>query len=565
MERLRGFDQFVRDRMADWQVPGVAVAVAKGGEIIHSEGYGLRNVAAGLPVTASTLFAIGSSTKAFTTMVLGTLVDAGKLDWDTPVRTYLPDFKLYDPWATERMTPRDLVTHRSGLPRHDLVWYNSSASREGLVARLRYLEPTYDFRSRWQYQNLMYLTAGYLAGKVGGCSWEELVRDRIFRRLGMSSSNFSVDQSQQAEDHSLPYLKKDDQAIAMPFRNISTVGPAGSINSNLTDMAQWLLLHLNRGKHHGEQVISAANLQQMHSPQMVIQRPQQFKELPTAAYGLGWFVEPYRGRYMVHHGGNIDGFSALVTFMPDENIGLVVLTNLNANPLASIIAYNVYDRLLGLDEIDWQQRIREEHDRMQTAGAQKEAKSAADRVSGTQPSHALSAYVGQYVHPGYGTLTVDLTPGGLTATYNGITMPLTHYHYDIFEGRVELLDMTMLASFGTDLKGNVDSVSLPLEPALKPLVLTRLPERPVGGADALVRLAGEYAVTEAITASVAVRGDTLTLTIPGQPTLELEAYKGNTFNVKGLPVSVDFRCDESGAATEISINQPGAVFVAKRK
>src|SRR5262245_44649143 len=232
---LEGFGDFVRATMAAWKVPGLAVSVVKDGAVIYLEGFGERDRERGLPVTPHTRFALASGTKAFTTLALGLLADEGKLDWDTPLRQFLPAFKLHDPFASERITPRDLVTHRSGLPRHDLVWYKSPFSRADLVRRLQYLQPNKDLRAFWQYQNLMYMTAGYLVEQLTGLTWEVFVQQRIFEPLGMRDSNFSVEVSQAAEDHALPYREKDDQLSQMPFYKQFAVGPAGSINTSAAD------------------------------------------------------------------------------------------------------------------------------------------------------------------------------------------------------------------------------------------------------------------------------------------------------------------------------------------
>src|SRR5258706_9571763 len=202
---LDGIDGFAAQALKDWKCAGFAIAVIQDGKVIYSKGYGLRDVKRSQPVTTKTLFAIGSSTKSFTVTSLGVLADQGKLDWDKPVREYMPEFKMMDTFASERMTPRDLVTHRSGLPRHDMMWYNSPFTRKDVIARLQYLEPSKDFRTTFQYQNLMYLTAGYLAARVSDMPWEDHVRKTIFAPLGMSSSNFSVNDSQKTSDYSLPY------------------------------------------------------------------------------------------------------------------------------------------------------------------------------------------------------------------------------------------------------------------------------------------------------------------------------------------------------------------------
>jgi CubicO group peptidase (beta-lactamase class C family) len=267
---LAGFDEMVEGLLREWSVPGMAIVVVKDGEVIHRRGYGLRDVERNLPVTTDTIFAIGSSSKAFTTMALGLLADEGKLDWETPVKTYIPTFKLHDQFATDRMTPLDLVCHRSGMPRHDLMWYNSPRSRKEIFDRLQYLQPNKDFRSIWQYQNLMYLTAGYLVEVISGKTWEEFVKERIFLPLGMANSNLSVNDSQRAADFSLPYQEKDEQIEVMEFRNIDAVGPAGSINAPITDMTQWLLLHLGKGAVGEKRLIAEGQIARMHAPQMVM-------------------------------------------------------------------------------------------------------------------------------------------------------------------------------------------------------------------------------------------------------------------------------------------------------
>jgi CubicO group peptidase (beta-lactamase class C family) len=235
-----------------------------------------------LPVTSRTLFAIGSITKSFTVTALGMLADEGRLEWDEPVRTYMPDFELYDDVASERMTPRDLVTHRSGLPRHDLMWYGSELTRRELYERLRYLEPNRDFRAAYQYQNLMFMTAGYLAGRLAGMPWEDLVRQRIFDSLGMAGSNFSVDESQRSDDFAYPYATVGDDVRQIDFRNIDEIGPAGSINSSVAEMIRYVQFH------------SEDNARQMQTPQMAIQSNIRYDELGHSAYGMAFGVTAYR-------------------------------------------------------------------------------------------------------------------------------------------------------------------------------------------------------------------------------------------------------------------------------
>lgn len=562
---LHAFPAFVRQVLDQWQAPGLAVAVARDGEIVLAQGFGLRDVARGLPVTPRTLFAIGSATKAFTTMSLGLLADEGKLDWDTPVKTYLPTFKLHDPFATERMTPRDLVTHRSGLPRHDLMWYGSGLTRPEIVERLQYLEPNKDFRAVWQYQNLMYLVAGYLAGEIAGVEWEALVQERIFDRLGMTGSNFSAERAQAAADCARPYQEKDGTVNELPFRSLDEVGPAGSINSNLTDMSQWLLLHLYKGKHRGEPFISEGQIAQMHTPQMVVPAPGKYAELAPPSYGLGWGVQSYRGHAVVHHGGNIDGFSALVSFMPRERIGVIALTNLDGVPVPDIVAFHVYDRLLGLDEIPWNERFLEERSAVKAAGEVSKAHEEAERVPDTHPSHPLDAYAGEYAHPGYGTIVIAQEGDTLALRHGTFAGPLRHRHYDTFEFNVELVDLRIPLTFATDAKGEIASIAAPLEPAVADIVFTRQPPRAMTEMAFLERFVGTYELM-GMTLSVALKDPhTLQIVLPGQQIHELEPHQGTTFRRKGVSgFSIEFKKDAAGAVTEAVVTQPGAVFTARR-
>jgi len=573
---LEGFDTFAEGTLTEWAVPGAAVVVVKDGAVVLSRGYGLRDVAHGLEVTPRTIFAIGSSTKAFTTMALALLVDDGTLDWDTPIRQYLPTFTLYDTFATERMTARDLVTHRSGLPRHDLMWYNTPFSRTEVFDRLRYLRPNKDFRTTWQYQNLMYMTAGYLVEALSGHSWEEFVIERIFQPLGMERSNLSVDVSRQSSDIALPYKEKDEDGQGagapadIPFLNLDTMGPTGSINSSIEDMARWLLLHLDEGKHDDRQIVSAHGIEQMHTPQMVMMDgigiPTRYPEAPQASYGMGWFVQPYRGHNLIHHGGNVDGFSALVSFLPREKMGVVVLTNGNGNPVPYILSLHIYDRLLGLDEAPWNSRYKEDRARGKEAAKAGTEKNTADRKEGKGPFHDLDEYAGAYEHLGYGVMSIAADGDGLTATYNGLDFKLTHYHYDVFELTYEIFDIRMKVVFSTNARGDVASLALPLEPATPDIEFTRLPPRDLLDRTALERFTGDYDLMGRAL-SVALKGeDTLLVSIPGQPDYELTPYKGTQFEVKGLSgISFEFKDDETEAVTEVVVNQMGAVFTAQRK
>jgi len=565
---LDGFDKHVRETLDAWNVPGIAIGVIRDGKIVIAKGYGYRDVEKKLPVTPDTIFAIGSCTKAFTTFAMGTLVDEGKLAWDKPVRTWIPEFKLKDAYASDAITPRDLVTHRSGLPRHDLVWYNNNTwSRRDFVEHLRYLQPNAELREKWQYNNLMFLTAGYLVERVTGMRWEEAVRSRILVPLGMSRTNFAVADSQKSDDYALPYDENDDHEIErIPFRVIDAVGPAGSINSSVNDMLKWAAVHLAEGKVDGKQLIEKATLDDIHSPHMVIDERPERTEISTQSYALGWFVDTYRGRREVEHGGAIDGFIARVTLFPDDNLGIVAFTN-SANSLPTQLTREIADRVLGLTPIDWTGEAFAKMKVAESVQKKAEAKKTSVRKPGTKPSHPLDDYLGEYENPGYGTLTIRKNGDSMSMTYNDITTPLEHWHYDVFNG-LKADDPTfedMKLQFRSDVDGYIASVEAPFEPFVDPIVFRKKPDAKYVDPTWLSKLAGQYDLGTAIV-TFSVKGNVLVADVPGQPTYELEPIIGGRFRLKILQgFTVEFHFDEKGQPTEAVFNQPNGVFVAKRK
>jgi CubicO group peptidase (beta-lactamase class C family) len=471
---LNGFDGFVEQVMKDWKVPGIAVAIVKDGKVVYAQGYGYRDVKRGLKVTPNTLFAIGSCSKAFTAAALGMLVDEKKLEWDKPVRNYLPDLMLSDGYATEHIRPRDLVSHQSGLPRHDLIWYGSPLSRKELFERLRHLEPSAPLHARYQYNNLMFMTAGVLVERVAGITWEEFVRRRIFDPLGMKNSNTSVVASQKAADYSLPYGEEKGEVKDIPFRNIDEIGPAGSINSSVNEMTNWLFLQLNKGKFGDKQIISERSLLLTQTPQIVAGGDLRYDETFYASYAMGWAVSVYRGHPLVTHSGGIDGFTSNIKLLPKDQLGVVVLTN-SASPASGIIGNNALDRMLGLSEAPWAQRAKDDAARAKEAQAKAKADDEAKRKKDTKPTLALQVYSGQFEHPAYQTLSIMQDSGQLKGNLHGLAFTLKHYHYDIFqatEGNLEGRKLTFLMN----KTGEIDRVSIALEPNVKEIVFTRKKE-----------------------------------------------------------------------------------------
>jgi CubicO group peptidase (beta-lactamase class C family) len=574
---LDGLDEFITQTMKDWKVPGLALAVIQGDKVTLIKGYGYRDMEKQLPVTPNTLFAIGSITKSFTVTTLGMEMDEGKVDWDKPVRDYFPTFKMYTPELSEQMTIRDLITHRSGLPRHDFVWYTSDFSREDLLSRLQYLEPSKPLRTTFQYNNIMFMTAGYIAGQLNGTGWEDAITRRVFKPLEMTGTNFSELETQNSADFGQPYRKGSDlkaELKRIPFDaqcpNRCAMGPAGEINSNVTDMSKYLLFHLNHGKIGVKQLLSENNSVQMQTPQMAIQGAPAYKENGESSYGMGFFLSTYRGHKTVEHGGNIDGFSANLSFLPADRIGVVVLTNLDGNPVPEIVTMNIYDRLLGLDQVPWSQRMLAAESGGKKSEQEAKDKGYSPRKQGTHPSHDLKDYAGDYSNPGYGVITIEPSGETFKITLNKVTRTVEHYHYDVFQVPADPLDnlQKMKLQFLTDMDGEISGISMPLQPDVKDIVFTRMPDRQLRERSFIEPFAGDYEIAGSpVPLKVSLRGENaLIISVPGQPDYKLNPKRGTTFQLADIPgITIEFKRDTQGKVSEAALNQLGTVVVLKKK
>ena len=436
-EPWKGYDAYVTAALATWKVPGTAIAIVRNDSVIYSKGYGVRELGKPDAVDDHTLFAIGSASKAFTAASIAMLVDQGKVKWDDPATKFLPDFELFDPYATRELSIRDILSHRSGLSRGDLMWYGSELDRDQILHRVRFLQPSWSFRSQFGYQNLMYLAAGQVIAHVANTTWDDYVARSIFRPLGMTSTNTSTKLLAGLPDVASPHADIDDTVRVIAWRNIDNIAPAGAINSNVVDMAQWVRLQLGKGKFDGKQLISAAQVDEMHSPHTIIKQDGAFRILFPGVnffeYGMGWFLQDYRGKKVVHHGGNIDGMSALVAMIPEDNFGMVILTNMNGTPLPSVLMYRTFDLHLKAPPKDWSADRFTAYSALvkQARDAQKAIE--AQRVANTKPSLALAQYAGTYADSMYGDARVREEGGHLVLQRGpSFTGDLEHWHFDTF-------------------------------------------------------------------------------------------------------------------------------------
>jgi CubicO group peptidase (beta-lactamase class C family) len=408
---LQGLDRFVARSMADWQVPGLALGVVKDDSVVLIKGYGVRRAGSSEPVDENTIFAIGSAGKAFTTAALAILADEGRLAWDDRAIDRLPEFQLADSHLTRSVLIRDLVTHRTGLPggRANLLFFGGGYTRTQILERVRYLEPRTGIRAEFQYQNLMFLAAGEVVARVAGSSWDDFVRDRLFIPLGMTSTSTSIRAFADRTNVAQPTAVVRGEARSLPWRNIDNIGPAGSINSTARDMTAWLRLHLGKGRFGGKQIISQRNAEELRTPQIILppSRMGSMNAIHQAGaaslfftYGLGWVVFDYRGRRVMWHGGNIDGMAAVVAMMPDEGLGLVVLTNLDGNTLRDAIMLRIFDAYLGAPERDWSTEL--------LAVARRDAAGGKSNASAptAAPGRPHAEYTGRYEERLLGGMTV---------------------------------------------------------------------------------------------------------------------------------------------------------------
>jgi len=476
---MDGFEDEIDDMMAGWQTPGLAVAVVRDGKIVYAKGFGYRDRETGDEVSPETLFPIGSCTKAFTATALALLASKGKFDLDAPVERYIPWFRMADAYASSNVTARDMLLHRTGLPRYDsLLGARPDLSRKGLVEVLAHLKPNKPFRYAFEYDNIMYAAAGYLLESVSKKTWEDYVREELFTPIGIPPqfALFTTKGLDGNPNAARPYVVRKDRPERVPYADLDAIGPAGSIVSNVLEMAKWVMFNIDEGKAGDAQVVPAASMRDVHRPGVVIPQDKTEPAMPMTAYALGWGVTDYRGRLLLMHDGETDGFHSHISFMPDEKLGVVVLSNRSdGSQLPKSAAFLIYDLVFGLDPIPWSDKGLAER-----AAAEKEreakleaAKNAA--ASGTDPSHPLADYVGKYENPAYGVLTVEAEGGGLSAALGDEKLTLDHRMYDIFApDNAEFAETTL--RFDMNASGAVDKVLIPLEPGMPEMAFARMKE-----------------------------------------------------------------------------------------
>lgn len=577
--RFAGIDAKLEALLAEWQVAGFAVAVVEKDKIVYAKGFGYRDYEKKLPATANTLFAIGSCTKAFTSGVLGQLRGESKLTFSDKPSKHIAGLKFFSDDLDEDLTISDLMCHRTGLPRHDYAWYFfNTDSRDSLIQKIQYQAPSAGVRQRYQYNNFMFMLQGVIAEKITNKSWEDNIRERFFKPLGMNTSNLSMVEMAKAAEPALGYEVKNNKEISkLDYFHIRGMAPAGSINSSVNEMANWMKVWIYGGRYNGKEILPAAYVNEAMSAQMVSSAGMPSKEHPDVQfnnYGYGWGLNSYKGHYRVSHGGNIDGFSASTTIFPSDSVGIVVLVNQDGSMLPSIVRNMMADRMLKLSQSDWSKELKADVEKNRKAQTEALAKALANEKKGTKPSHLLEQFEGQYSHAGYGTFRMYVKQDSLFGTSGLHKFWLRHVHYDVFQpfvfNRLNKLDTAdkseVRFNFRTGLDGAFERVTVSgLEPNVDPLEFISKPVVKTIKADDLKKYVGDYELSGVI-AKVYMKDDkSFHLLVPGQPEYTLEYLGGHKFTIMGLSgYKLEFE-ESEGKINGVAFIQPNGTFKAKRK
>lgn len=574
-KQLEKLEPKFQQMLTDFELPGFAVAVVQGDQTIYAKGFGYRDLEKKLPMDANTLLAMGSTTKAFTSALLGMLREEGKLKFDDRPAKHIPELRFQNDELNEKVTIKELMTHQTGIPRHDASWYLFPIDhRDSLVKRLEYHEPFNSVLKEWNYNNFMYMLQGVITERITGKSWEENMRERILKPLEMNRSTLSIDEMSDMDNVATGYeLTKENQLKKVPYYHIRALAPAGSLNSSVTEMAKWIKVWLSEG---GD-LLSENYVKEAMSSQAIVSRGYPDEKTPgifMENYGYGWAISSYRGAYRVQHGGAIDGFNALITLFPTENIGLVVLTNRMGSVALSLVRNMVADEMLGLTDFDWYNfYMKEQKDRKELMKNVDQTTEKQTVKTGTT-AYPLQFYAGNYEHPGYGRIQVKLEADSLKAYLpekKFYLKPLFQNVFETMEYRGGVVDTSEgfqeRVNFKAGVDGKMKAVEIDLEPAIQKMIEFKYsPPVMKMNAQQLVLYEGEYEIGGQ-SFVVSVRDDNkLVFSNPGQFEDVLQPIKEHKFLSTENQVELEFKPNSNGAIKEILISLPdGRALMATKK
>jgi CubicO group peptidase (beta-lactamase class C family) len=569
-KKLQGFDAYMEQTLKDWNTPGVGVGIVVGDKLVFAKGYGYRDYEKKLPFTGKTLQPIASNSKLFTAVSAGMLVEEGKLTWDKPIKQSVPEIEFYNDQLNNNVTLRDMLSHRTGVTRHDLIWFKSPFTRKELFDRLKYLEPQEPMRETFLYNNLMFAAVGQVIEMKSGKRWEDFVRERIFTPLGMGTTCYTIADMLKQPDYGVAFRERRDsfELYKIPYyEDTEGVAPAGAIISNIDELSHWLIALMNEGKYNGKQVLPANVLKATLQPAIALPNTAGealgYWEILNSAYGMGRQTASYRGKLLTFHGGDLPGFHSQISFMPNDKIGVIVLVQTDHSaPLYNIISYNVYERLLGMDQTPWSQRQLQQRLANKKAATESRTKAGADRVPNTKPSHALGDYVAEYENPAYGILKIGLQSDQLQFGFHEFHFPMSHFHYDRFDTPDDEQYGKFSVNFRTNPQGDVDQAVISLDQA--EVVFTRKPE--TLDAKLLEKLAGTYVTPSKVKFEVVYQpGTGLALVFPGGPPQKLIPVKGLQFRTAQFADIIFEFVMENGQVKGLKRRDPSGEFIYPRQ
>jgi CubicO group peptidase (beta-lactamase class C family) len=519
-----------------FEVPGAAVVVVANNEVVLSEGFGVADLASGRAMTNRTMFPIASNTKCFTAAMLCVLAEQGKVDLDAPVRDVIPWFKLHDSIATELVSCRDLLAHRTGLPAHDMMWYGEiPLSLEEVTRRLRYLPTARQPRQRWQYNNMCYMVAGYVTEVLTGQTWTDAVQSVLLDPLGMSDVRFSV-HDLPAETYSLPYREVGGEMVLQVLPSRALQAPPGGIVAHVDDLARWVLARLGNPTADGGHVLSDSVLRELHAPAMIEPKLVTFDERQSCGYALGCSVDSYRGHTLIDHGGSLIGYSSEVAIVPNLGAAVAVVANRHYSELPQSLVASIVDRIAGLEPIDWGERFLTA-ERAIKQGRRDTAAAAESRADRRPPSRPIDEFVGIYSHPAYGDIEIVAAPGSdelLDAEYHGLgeRAGIVHRDRDSFSLELREFEAQVPLIFTINDGDEIAGLTLPLETTVEAIAFVKRVAPVTPGLLAVA--AGKYALGP-FEITVSVVDDVITVEAPSVGVVQLVSRGGSVFGGVGMP------------------------------
>jgi CubicO group peptidase (beta-lactamase class C family) len=569
-KKLEGFDAYMEQLLKDWNTPGIGVGIVVNDKLVFAKGYGYRDYGRKVPFTPTTLCPIASNSKLFTAIAAGMLVEQGKLTWDKPVREAVPTIQFYNDQLNNNVTLRDMLSHRTGVTRHDLIWFKSPFTRKELFEKLKYLEPQQPMRETFLYNNLMFSAVGYIIELQSGKTWEQYVRQNIFEPLDMTTTTYTISDMLKQPDHGVPYREKRDSFELYPipyYEDTEGVAPAGAIISNVSELSHWLVALMNDGKYNGKQVLPPEVLKATMQPAIglpnALGEALGYWEVLNPDYGMGRQTASYRGRLMTFHGGDLPGFHSQVSFLQNDKIGAIVLViGDHAAPLYNVVSYNVYERLLGMEQTPWSERRLKIRLANKKAATEARAKAGGDRVPNTKPSHALADYAAEYENPAYGIVKIGLKSDQLDFNFHEFQYPLSHFHYDRFDTPDDEQYGKFSVNFRTNPQGDISDAVMSLDEA--EVVFTRKPE--ALDLKFLEKLAGTYLTPANVKFEVVYQpGAGLSLVFPGGPPQKLIQVKGLQFRTPQFADTIYEFVVENGQAKALRQRDPSSEFTFPRQ